>query len=58
MNVDPLMPEGGDRPPLAGLLLVVAAAVLAARSQAWASALGTAAAIYTVLAGGNQNRRS
>ncbi|MEV5950401.1 hypothetical protein [Streptomyces sp. NPDC051993] len=58
MNVDPLMPGGGDRPPLPVLLLVVAAAVLSARSEAWASALGTAAAIYTVLVGDNQNRRS
>ncbi|MEU9480768.1 hypothetical protein [Streptomyces sp. NPDC048191] len=58
MNVDPLVPGGGDRPPLPVLLLVVAAAVLAAQSEAWASALGTAAAVYTVLAGGNQNRRS
>ncbi|MCX4617944.1 hypothetical protein [Streptomyces mirabilis] len=40
------------------LLLVVAAAVLAAQSEAWASALGTAAAVYTVLANGNQNHRS
>ncbi|MEU2929507.1 hypothetical protein ABZ636_31305 [Streptomyces sp. NPDC007251] len=58
MNVDPLKPGGGDRSPLPVLLLVVAAAVLAAQSQVWASALGTAAAVYTVLAGGNQNRRS
>lgn len=58
MNVDPLTPGGGDRPPLPVLLLVVAAAALAAQSEAWASALGTAAAVYTVLAGGNQNRRS
>ncbi|MFC8360840.1 hypothetical protein ACFUIY_13310 [Streptomyces griseorubiginosus] len=58
MNVDQLTPGGGDRPPLLVLLLVVAAAALSAQSEAWASALGTAAAVYTVLAGGNQNRRS
>jgi len=59
MNVDdPLMPGGGDRPPLSALILAVVAAVLAAQSEAWASALATAATVYTVLAGGNQNRRS
>ncbi|WP_435216459.1 hypothetical protein [Streptomyces sp. bgisy034] len=59
MNVDPLTPGGGGPPPLPVLLVVVAAAALAAaQSEAWASALGTAAAIYTALAGGNQNRRS
>ncbi|WP_445282597.1 hypothetical protein [Streptomyces sp. DSM 118148] len=58
MHVDPLTPGGDDRPPLPVLLLVAAAAALAAQSEAWASALGTAAAVYTVLASGNQNRRS
>ncbi|MEU5436413.1 hypothetical protein AB0G73_23965 [Streptomyces sp. NPDC020719] len=58
MNVDLRMPGGGNRPPLSVLILVVAAAVLAAQSEAWASSLGTAAALYTVLEDGNQNRRS
>ena len=58
MNPDPLTPGGGDRPPLSALILAVATAVLAAQSEAWASALGTAATVYTVLAGGNQNPRS
>ncbi|MEW2493751.1 hypothetical protein AB0942_09410 [Streptomyces nodosus] len=58
MNVNPRMPGGGDHPPLSALILAVAAAVLAAQSEAWASALGTAATVYTVLAGGNQNHRS
>ncbi|MEH0589859.1 hypothetical protein QA942_39840 [Streptomyces sp. B21-106] len=57
MNVDPLMPGGGDRSPVPVLIVVVAAA-LAAQSEAWASALGTAAAVYAILANGNQNRRS
>ncbi|MDG5808973.1 hypothetical protein P9869_41450 [Streptomyces ossamyceticus] len=50
MNVIPLTPGGGDSPSLLTLLPVVAAAVLSARSDAWASALGTAAAVYTVIA--------
>jgi hypothetical protein len=61
MNVNPLTPGGGDSPRLPLLLLlllVAAAAVLSAQSEAWASALGTAAAVYTVLATGDQNRRS
>ncbi|MEV2198273.1 hypothetical protein AB0I02_45950 [Streptomyces phaeochromogenes] len=58
MNVTPLAPGGGDSPRLPELLLVVAAAVLSAQSEAWASALGTAAAFYTVIVAGNQNRRS
>lgn len=43
---------------MAVLLLVVVAAVLSAQSEAWASALGTAAAVYTVIVTGNQDRRS
>ncbi|MFE9769450.1 hypothetical protein ACFYPC_33860 [Streptomyces sp. NPDC005808] len=59
MNVNPLAPPGGgDRPSLPELLLVAAAAVLSAQSQAWASALGTAAAVYAVIVTGNQDRRS
>ncbi|MCZ4124994.1 hypothetical protein [Streptomyces sp. H39-S7] len=58
MNVSPLTPGGGDSPRLPELLLVVAAAVLAAQSAVWASALGTAAAVYTVIATGNRDRRS
>ncbi|HET6354879.1 hypothetical protein [Streptomyces sp.] len=40
------------------LLLVAVAGVVAAQSQAWASALGTATAVYTVLSTANQDRRS
>jgi hypothetical protein len=40
------------------VLLVVAAAALSAYSQAWASALGTAAAVYTVIATCNRDLRS
>lgn len=58
MNVNPLTPGGGDSPRLPALLLAVAAAVLSAQSEAWASALGTAAAIYTVIATSNRDHRS
>ncbi|MFC5148932.1 hypothetical protein [Streptomyces aureoversilis] len=57
MNVSPFTPGGGGSP-LPALLLVVVAAVLSAQSEAWASALGTAAAVYTVIVTGNQDRRS
>ncbi|MGW1765135.1 hypothetical protein ACWCQL_13795 [Streptomyces sp. NPDC002073] len=42
------------RPRLAVLLLVTAAGIVAATSQAWASALGTAAAVYTALLADHQ----
>ncbi|MEV7512683.1 hypothetical protein AB0O57_32465 [Streptomyces sp. NPDC091201] len=51
-------PSGGGVPRLSVLLLVAAAAVAAAQSQAWASALGTAVALYSVLTVGNQDRRN
>ncbi|MCX4451607.1 hypothetical protein [Streptomyces sp. NBC_01789] len=41
-----------------GVLLVVTAGVVAARSQAWESALGTAAAVYTVLSTMGRDRRN
>ena len=49
MNSNPLAPWGGEGHRLVALLLVAAAGVMAAQSQAWASALGTAAAVYAVL---------
>ncbi|MFE7076483.1 hypothetical protein ACFU96_40990 [Streptomyces sp. NPDC057620] len=58
MNVNPPMPDGGDRLRLRELLLVGTVAVLSAQSDAWASALGTAAAVYTVIVTGNRDRRS
>ncbi|WP_327342769.1 hypothetical protein [Streptomyces europaeiscabiei] len=50
-------PCSGDGPRLPVLLLAVAVGLAAAQSQAWASALGTATAVYSVLAGGSQDRR-
>ncbi|MER5880657.1 hypothetical protein ABT119_32640 [Streptomyces sp. NPDC001910] len=44
--------------PVPDLVLVVAAAAVAAHSQAWASALGTAVGVYTVLRTGNRDTRS
>jgi hypothetical protein len=58
MNSNPLTPEGGDSPRLPVLLLVVLAAVLSTQSEAWASALGTATAVYTALATNDHHRRS
>ncbi|MFF2431613.1 hypothetical protein [Streptomyces mirabilis] len=58
MDVSPLPPGRGDSPRLPEVLLVVAVAALSAYSQAWASALGTAAAVYTVIATCNRDRRS
>jgi hypothetical protein len=58
MNANLLTPGGGDSPCLPALFLVVAAAVLSAQSEAWASALGTAAAVYTVITTDNRDRRS
>lgn len=55
MNSNPFTPhpKGGDR--VLVLLLAVAACIAAAQSQAWASALGTAAAVYTVMSTGDLN---
>ncbi|MDX2757421.1 hypothetical protein [Streptomyces europaeiscabiei] len=58
MNVNPVTPRGGGSPRTRELLLVVAAAVLSAQSEAWASALGTAASVYTIIVTGNRDRRS
>jgi hypothetical protein len=43
------LPGPGDSPGLLVLLVVAATAVMAAQSQAWASAVATAAAVYGVL---------
>jgi hypothetical protein len=58
MNVSLRRPGRGASPHLTALLLTAAAAVLSAQSEAWASALGTAAAVYTVIVAGNRDRRS
>ncbi|MFI2764755.1 hypothetical protein ACH5A3_38930 [Streptomyces echinatus] len=47
----------GRGPGLPVLLLVGVTAVVAAQSQAWASAVATAAAVYSVIAA-EQDRRS
>jgi hypothetical protein len=49
-------PDGGPR--LLVLLLVAGAAVAAAQSQAWESAVGTAVTLYSVLMVGGQDRRN
>ncbi|MFD6874313.1 MULTISPECIES: hypothetical protein [unclassified Streptomyces] len=58
MNNDPPSP----RDPMNGraliLLLALAGGVAAAQSQVWASALGTAAALFTVLSAADPNSRS
>lgn len=51
-------PGGGADPRLSVLLLVTVAAVAAAQSEAWASAVGTAVALYSVLTIGSQDRRN
>ncbi|MEV0695075.1 hypothetical protein [Streptomyces sp. NPDC050388] len=51
-------PDGGAGPRLSVLLLVTVAAVAAAQSEAWASAVGTAVALYSVLTIGSQDRRN
>lgn len=51
-------PGGGASPRLSVLLLVTVAAVAAAQSEAWASAVGTAVALYSVLTIGSQDRRN
>ncbi|MDT0453725.1 hypothetical protein [Streptomyces hesseae] len=43
------LPRLGDGTGLPGLLVVIATSVLAAQSQAWASAVVTAAAVYGVI---------
>lgn len=48
---------GGGSPRLSVLLLAAAAGVTAAQSQAWASALGTALALYSVLTVSSHDRR-
>ncbi|MGW6958781.1 hypothetical protein [Streptomyces chartreusis] len=50
--------QGDEGPRLLVLFVAAVAVVLSARNQAWASALGGAAAVYTVLATGDQDRRS
>lgn len=51
-------PGGGAGPRLSVLLLVTVAAVAAAQSEAWAGAVGTAVALYSVLTIGSQDRRN
>lgn len=58
MNTNLPAPGGGDSPRLSVLLLVAAVAVIAAQSEAWASASGTAVALYSVLTVGSQDRRN
>ncbi|GGY71494.1 hypothetical protein GCM10010363_61060 [Streptomyces omiyaensis] len=58
MNSDPLPPRKGGGRRLVVLLLAVAGGVVAAQSPAWASAMGTAAVLYTLMSTGNPNRRS
>ncbi|MER5417251.1 hypothetical protein [Streptomyces virginiae] len=53
-----ITPDGGTGPRPTALLLVAAAAVAAAQSEAWASAVGTAVTLYSVLTIGSQDRRS
>lgn len=48
--------DAGPRPSM--LLLMTVAAVAAAQSEAWASAIGTAVALYSVLPIGSQDRRN
>ncbi|MET8661429.1 hypothetical protein ACIQ1S_15120 [Streptomyces griseus] len=55
MNTN-LPSPGGPR--LSVLLLVAAAGVTASQSEAWASALGTALTLYSVLTVGSQDRRN
>lgn len=56
MNTNQLAPDGGGTPPLLALLLAAAAAIAAAHSEAWAGAVGTAAAVYSVLITGKDRR--
>lgn len=57
MITDPFATGGGNGPRLPLLLLVTAAALAAAYSEAWASALTTAAAVHAVLANDGQGGR-
>ncbi|MGP3637831.1 hypothetical protein ACTU45_31625, partial [Streptomyces sp. 24-1644] len=54
VNTNQLAPEGGGTPTLRALLL--AAAIAAAHSEVWAGAVGTAAAVYSVLITGKDRR--
>jgi len=47
-------PGRGEGPRVGVLLVVAAAAVVAVQSQAWAGAVGTAVALYSVLTTGNR----
>lgn len=58
MNTDPLDPGGAEGSRLPVLLLVAAITILAVQSEAWASAMGTAVTLYTVLTSDSNNRRS
>ncbi|GAA2803112.1 hypothetical protein GCM10010441_29810 [Kitasatospora paracochleata] len=50
--------SGTGGPRLLVLLVVAGAAVAAAQSQAWESAVGTAVTLYSVLTVGGQDRRN
>jgi hypothetical protein len=56
MNSNPFTPHPKGKGRMLVLLLVVAAGVAAAQSQAWSSALGTAAAVY--MSTSDPNRRN
>lgn len=58
MSSNPFTPHPTGGGHVLVLLLVLAAGVTAAQSQAWSSALGTAAAVYTAMSTGDPNRRS
>ncbi|GHJ98149.1 hypothetical protein SNE510_76680 [Streptomyces sp. NE5-10] len=58
MNSNPLPPRKGGGRRLVVVMLAVAGGAVAAQSPAWASAMGTAAALYTLMSTGNSNRRS
>ncbi len=58
VNTNLPAPGGGGSPRLSVLLLVAAAGVTASQSEAWASALGTALTLYSVLTVGSQDRRN
>ncbi|MFJ4781249.1 hypothetical protein [Streptomyces sp. NPDC088762] len=56
MNINQPAPDGSPHWPV--LLLVSAVAIAAAQNEVWTSALGSAAALYSVLATAHQDRRS
>ncbi|NUK54751.1 hypothetical protein HRW14_31730 [Streptomyces lunaelactis] len=58
MNANLLAPGGGDSARLPVLLLAAAIAAAVAQSEVWASAVGTAAALYPVIVTGSQDRRN